>query len=111
MPNKASDSLLLAHAVEQVVSIINNPVFDGNTCAQCQAGLEVGKFVAMAAPELGPALAVALCHRFNFNSDCDTMYGILGLGSVITQVVANADVGGFDGQVRSHVGVRHARRV
>ena len=53
----------------------------------------------MAAPEQGPALAVALCHKFNFNSDCDTMYGKLGLGAVITQVVANADVGGFDGQV------------
>lgn len=27
------------------------------------------------------------------------MYSILGLGSVITQVIANADVGGYDGQV------------
>jgi len=27
------------------------------------------------------------------------MYSVLGLGSVITQVVANADVGGYDGQV------------
>ena len=53
----------------------------------------------MAAPEQGPALAVALCHEFKFNSDCDTMYGILGIGPIITQVVANADVGGFDGQV------------
>lgn len=57
----------------------------------------------MAAPEEGPALLVALCHRFNFTSDCDTTYGKLGLGPVITQVAANADVGGFDGQVRVSV--------
>lgn len=83
-----------------MISITANPVFGDDTCTRCQAALEVGKFLAMAAPEQGPALAVALCHHFNFNSDCDTMYGILGLGSVITQVVANADVGGYDGQVR-----------
>lgn len=55
----------------------------------------------MAAPEQGPALAVALCHKFQFNSDCDTMFGVLGIGAIVTQVVANADVGGFDGQVRT----------
>lgn len=54
----------------------------------------------MAAPEEGPALAVRVCEHFNFNSDCATQFGILSLGSVITQVVANADVGGLDGQVR-----------
>ena len=101
LPNRASDSLLLAHAVEQVVSLVNSPVFGADSCARCLAGLEVGKFVAMAAPELGPALAVALCHRFAFNSDCDTQFGIVGLGAVVTQVIANADVGGFDGQVRT----------
>ena len=53
----------------------------------------------MAAPEQGPDLAVAICNHFNFNSDCATQFGRLGLGSVVTQVVANADVGGLDGQV------------
>ncbi|KAI0094211.1 Metallo-dependent phosphatase-like protein, partial [Irpex rosettiformis] len=60
---------------------------------------EVAKFLAMAAPEEGPTLAVALCNHFGFNSDCATMFGLLGLGSVVTQVVANADVGGYDGQM------------
>lgn len=100
LPNRASNSLLLTHAITQVLSIADNSIF-GDNCAKCQAGLEVGKFLAMAAPQEGPALAVALCHHFNFNSDCDTMFGILGLGSVVTQVIANADVGGFDGQVCS----------
>lgn len=110
LPNRASNGLLLTHAITQVLSIANNSIF-GDNCAKCQAGLEVGKFLAMAAPQEGPALAVALCHHFNFNSDCDTMFGILGLGSVVTQVIANADVGGFDGQVRfshsSWKGYRH----
>ena len=86
---------------EQVVSLVNSPVFGGDSCARCLAGLEVGKFVAMAAPELGPALAVALCVYFDFESDCYTEYSVLTLGAVVTQVVANADVGGFDGQVRT----------
>ncbi len=53
----------------------------------------------MAAPDQGPVLAVAICNHFNFNKDCATQFGLLGLGSVVTQVVANADVGGYDGQV------------
>ena len=84
-----------------MLSIAANPVFGSDNCQRCQAALEVGKFLAMAAPEQGPALAVAICHAFNFNSDCDTMFGVLGIGAIVTQVVANADVGGFDGQVRT----------
>ena len=99
MPPKASESLLLTHAIEQILSISTNPVFGADTCTRCQAGLEVAKFLAMAAPEQGPALAVAICNHFNFNKDCATEFGLLGLGSVVTQVVANADVGGYDGQV------------
>ncbi|EKM61347.1 uncharacterized protein PHACADRAFT_180479 [Phanerochaete carnosa HHB-10118-sp] len=99
LPPKASENQLFANAVEQVISISENPVFANNSCAACQAALEIGKFLSMAAPEQGPALAVALCHHFNFNSDCDTMYGKLGIGPTITQVVANADVGGYDGQM------------
>ncbi|CAL1693975.1 unnamed protein product [Somion occarium] len=99
LPPKASSSLLLAHAIDQVLSIASNPIFGSDTCAKCQAALEVGKFLAMAAPDQGPALAVALCNHFKFNSDCATEFGLLALGSVITQVVANADVGGFDGQM------------
>ncbi|THH33122.1 hypothetical protein EUX98_g1075 [Antrodiella citrinella] len=99
LPPKASDSLLLAHAIEQILSIASSAVFGSDTCTRCQAGLEVAKFLAMAAPSEGPALAVAICNHFNFNSDCFTEFGPLGLGSVVTQVVANADIGGLDGQM------------
>lgn len=56
--------------------------------------------VALAAPEQGPALAVGLCETFNAEPDCSTTDGPLGLGNIITQVFANANVGGYDGQVR-----------
>ena len=82
-----------------MLSIASNPVFGTDDCARCQAALQAGKFLAMAAPEQGPAFAVRLCEHFNFNRDCATQFGILSLGSVITQVIANADVGGLDGQV------------
>jgi hypothetical protein len=55
--------------------------------------------VVMADPSLGPILAVQLCEKYKFNSNCEGIYGITGTGSVVTQVVANADVGGLDGQV------------
>ncbi|KAL0580838.1 hypothetical protein V5O48_001214 [Marasmius crinis-equi] len=100
LPPKASTSRLYAQAIAQIKSIAANPTF-ASTCAKCQAGLEVAKFLIMAAPEEGPRLAVELCQTFGFSSTCETTYGLLGLGSVITQVVGNADVGGFDGQVRS----------
>ncbi len=82
-----------------MLSIASNPTFGDNNCARCQAALQVGKFLALAAPEEGPAFAVRVCEHFNFNKDCATQFGIFQLGSVVTQVIANADVGGLDGQV------------
>ena len=78
-----------------------NPVFGSNTCAQCQALLEVLKFVSLAAPERGPDLVVVLCGTLKLSSTCEATFGRQGsgLGAVITQVVANADIGGYDGQV------------
>ncbi|KAF5374831.1 hypothetical protein D9758_000568 [Tetrapyrgos nigripes] len=98
LPSKASSSRLFDNALAQVKSIAANPNF-GDSCAKCQAGLEVAKFLALAAPEEGPRLAVELCNHFKFSSTCETTYGLLGIGSVITQVVSNADVGALDGQM------------
>lgn len=91
--------MILESAFAQVLSIASNPTFGDNNCARCQAALQVGKFLALAAPEEGPAFAVRVCEHFNFNKDCATQFGIFQLGSVITQVIANSDVGGLDGQV------------
>lgn len=99
LPPTASSSQLLEQAVTQIISISTNPVFGDDTCTRCQASLEVAKFLALAAPEQGPNLAVRLCEYFDYTSDCETEYGIYTLGSPITQVIAYADVGGYDGQV------------
>ncbi|TFY56866.1 hypothetical protein EVJ58_g7375 [Rhodofomes roseus] len=100
LPPPATSSVFLETAVAQIVSIANNPVFADDTCAACQASLVVAKFLAMAAPEQAPNLAVRLCEYFNYSTtlDCETTYGIYTLGSVMTQTIAAADVGGYDGQ-------------
>ncbi|KAL0951686.1 hypothetical protein HGRIS_008364 [Hohenbuehelia grisea] len=99
LPPTASSARLLEQAFDQVLSIAVNPIFGDDSCARCLAGLQAAKFLALAAPDQGPVLAVRLCDHFKFASDCGTSFSRLALGSVITQVVANADVGGLDGQM------------
>ena len=100
LPPVASSAALLANAVNQITSLSSNPNFSSNKCALCQAILEVGKFVALAAPDKGPEFFIEFCTITKLSSTCNTTYGLTtGIGSVITQVVANADVGGLDGQV------------
>jgi len=97
--------VLLQQAMVQVESILNNSVFAGNTCSQCQASLAIAKFVALAAPEQGSDMAIFLCNALTTSSTCEATYGVDSLGPIVTQVLANADTGGFDGQVcdiRSH---------
>lgn len=76
-------------------------MFANDTCSACQASLVAAKFLVMAAPDQGPALAVRLCEYFKYSAtvNCETTYGINTLASVMTQVIAAADVGGYDGQV------------
>ncbi|KIJ65063.1 hypothetical protein HYDPIDRAFT_27793 [Hydnomerulius pinastri MD-312] len=97
LPLVASPSKLLEQALAQIKSISGNSIF-GNECAQCLASLEAAKFLALAAPEQGSNLAVALCEYFKYSSTCEASYGPLALGPIFTQVVAYADVGGYDGQ-------------
>ncbi|KAG7099737.1 hypothetical protein E1B28_001552 [Marasmius oreades] len=98
LPPKAPASHLFAQAVAQIKSIAANPTF-GSPCAKCQAGLGIAKFLALAAPAEGPKLAVELCEYFKLSNTCESTFGRLGIGSVITQVVANADASGLDGQM------------
>lgn len=99
LPPVASSSRLLTEAVNQIQSIATNPVFGTDTCAQCQAILEVAKFLSLAAPSQGPAFFIELCETLKLSSSCAVTYALNGIGSVLTQVAANADVGNYDGQV------------
>ncbi|KAH7923902.1 Metallo-dependent phosphatase [Leucogyrophana mollusca] len=99
LPPKASSSRLLEQAIAQIQSIATNPIFGDNTCARCQASLEVAKFIALAAPEEGPELAIQLCELFEYSSTCATTYSRLVIGAALTQVASFADVGGYDGQL------------
>ncbi|KAG2363419.1 sphingomyelin phosphodiesterase [Suillus spraguei] len=96
LPPPASSQMLLQQAVAQIISIAENTEF--STCAQCQASLEVAKFLVLAAPEQGSNLALTLCEYFNYSSSCEESYGPLVLGPILTQVAYFADVGGYDGQ-------------
>ncbi|PPQ90943.1 hypothetical protein CVT25_008254 [Psilocybe cyanescens] len=99
LPPAASSSLLLANAFAQLKSLSSSPIFGADACARCQAALEIGKFISLATPANGPAFFVQFCQTFNLASTCEVTYGrFTGVGSVLTQVVANADVGGYDGQ-------------
>jgi sphingomyelin phosphodiesterase len=40
---------------------------------------------------------VFLCQKFGLSGSCNTTYGATTYGSVLTQVLANADVAGYDG--------------
>ena len=100
LPLVSTPSQLLSAAMAQIAAIAENPAFGGNKCAQCMASLEVAKFLVMAAPDQGPLLAEAACEYFNYSSTCDNEYSALALGPVFSQIVALADVGGYDGQVR-----------
>ncbi|KAG9316863.1 sphingomyelin phosphodiesterase [Chiua virens] len=98
LPPASAPSELLTVAIEQIKAIANNSAFEGNECAQCLASLEVAKFLVMAAPEQGSPLAQAMCSYFDYTEDCEAAFSVLSLGYIISQVVALADVGGYDGQ-------------
>ncbi|THH03993.1 hypothetical protein EW145_g5843 [Phellinidium pouzarii] len=103
LPPRVSPSTLIAHAIQQLQALVTpetpNSPFVNNTCAACQAALGVVKFVALAAPEEGPAVVEALCETFKLSSTCSTAYGPYALGPVVTQVLAAANVEGYDGQL------------
>lgn len=102
LPLQASASQFLAAALKQIDLLIHpetaNSPFATDSCAACQAALGFVKMVSLAHPEDGPAAVVALCEAVGM-TNCPTEFGPLGLGNVITQVLANANTAGYDGQV------------
>ena len=87
----------------QLIASPNSPTspFLKDPCAACQAALLAAKIAMLAAPEQGNNIEVALCLALGLSDseeECELIYGAPGLGNVVTQVVSNADVGGYDGQ-------------
>src|SRR6267142_3903065 len=99
LPPRAPDEALWQAAITQVKWLSNSTVFANNSCALCTAVLQVAKFLSLAAPEQGPAFFVFACQQFKLSSACNTTYGPTTYGPVLTQVLANADVVGYDGRV------------
>lgn len=98
LPMQATPSQLLEQALAQIQAITSNPIFGDDTCTKCQASLAIGKMLVLASPEQGPLLAEAVCEYFNYSTTCYDEYSVLALGSTFSQVIALADVGGYDGQ-------------
>ena len=61
--------------------------------------MNVAKFVALAAPEEAVDVVLAICNAFRLTGNCERMYGRKAMGAVVVQVLAAADVNGYDGQV------------
>ncbi|KAG2753989.1 Metallo-dependent phosphatase [Suillus brevipes Sb2] len=98
LPMQATPSQLMEQALAQIQAIASNPIFGNDTCTKCQASLAVAKMLVLGAPEQGPLLAEAVCQYFNYSTTCYNEYSNLALGSTFSQVLAFADVGGYDGQ-------------
>jgi hypothetical protein len=90
----------LQAAVTQARWLFENNVFAKDTCALCRATLQIGKFLSLAAPEQASPYLVFICEQFGLSGNCTAAYGPTTLGPVLAQVLANADMAGYDGQVR-----------
>ena len=101
LPPRVPDEALLEIAQGQVKWLFANPTIASSNCTLCTASLQIAKFLSLAEPEQGPPFFEFLCQQFKLSSTCNTTYTATTLGSVLTQVVANANVSGYDGQVRA----------
>ncbi|KIJ51843.1 hypothetical protein M422DRAFT_157627 [Sphaerobolus stellatus SS14] len=92
---------LRAAAFEQISEILKNSqnAFS-TTCSQCTASLLVAKNLALTAPwEVSPLL-IQICNLTNFSAfgSCEAEFSANSDGQIATQLLANADVAGLDGQ-------------
>ncbi|KAK4159001.1 Metallo-dependent phosphatase-like protein [Cladorrhinum sp. PSN259] len=117
IPNLAGDPIffppaltnLTKSAAENFTSAAVAEIFrilDGNSsllasnCSKCVSCLSVGQTAARVAPTALPAAIVHLCRETGYKTHkvCREMFEASTFGTPWTQVLANADVGGLDGQ-------------
>lgn len=99
LPPRASGDSILQNAINQFKWLVASTATATNTCTLCIAALQVAKSLSLAAPEQGPPFFVFLCQQFKLSSACNNTFSSTTLGSVLTQVVAYANISGYDGQV------------
>ncbi|KAI0273987.1 Metallo-dependent phosphatase [Russula aff. rugulosa BPL654] len=99
LPPRVPDEALLENAQNQVKWLFANPTIASSNCTRCIASLQIAKFLSFAAPEQTPLFFVFLCQQFRLSSSCNSTYSATTLGPVLTQVVANANISGYDGQL------------
>ncbi|KAF8528594.1 Metallo-dependent phosphatase-like protein [Gautieria morchelliformis] len=95
----AGSIALRAAAFAQISEVLNSTTF-GSTCAQCTASLLVAKNLALTAPWEVPPLLIQLCNLVKFSAfgSCEQEFSANSDGQIATQLLANADVAGLDGQ-------------
>ncbi|KAN0117949.1 Metallo-dependent phosphatase-like protein [Russula decolorans] len=99
LPPRVPAKALLENAQNQVKWLFANPTIASSNCTLCTASLQIAKSLSLAAPEQTPPFFVFLCQQFKLSSSCNSTFSATTLGSVLTQVVANANISGYDGQL------------
>ncbi|KAK4230455.1 Metallo-dependent phosphatase-like protein [Podospora fimiseda] len=97
---EAAAEALVSKAVAEIMGIIdgNDSVATGN-CSKCLSCLSVAKMVARMAPTYLPDAMIHVCRTTNYKSHkaCRETFESSAFGAPWTQVLANADVDGLDG--------------
>ncbi|RMY17452.1 hypothetical protein D0867_06021 [Hortaea werneckii] len=90
---------VIESALSDTSKIINGSYVEGN-CSKCVASLQVAQNAAWLAPSLVPDAMVSLCTSSGLHSasTCKEDFDARTFGSIWTQVLALADVGGRDGR-------------
>ncbi|KAF8961980.1 Metallo-dependent phosphatase-like protein [Flammula alnicola] len=89
------------NAFNEITAILNNTEKTfSSTCQQCISSLLVYKNLALTAPWEVPPLLIEICNFVDFNAfgSCQDEFMANSDGQIATQLLANADVAGQDGQ-------------
>ncbi|CAH7666931.1 Metallo-dependent phosphatase-like protein [Phakopsora pachyrhizi] len=96
---RGEEARLLAHrTLSQVIRVIRSNSTKSSSCEKCTQSLDLMGKLARRAPQLVPEALVSLCETYRFNSRCQQQYGLHSMGPIAAQVLAFADLTGYDGQ-------------
>lgn len=99
---EAEAKAIVGSASDEILDILSaNQSGLSTNCSRCIAALNVAQVAAQFAPNYLPDAMVALCQSTGFtsNSSCEATYEAGSYGASWTQILAQADVNGLDGQL------------